>query len=123
MTDVLWKHQQQWGSTMQQSLNPEPRTVHHFAAGVYVREMDLLAGQSVQTHAHKYDHLSILGQGSVEVYADGVTTHYTAPTCILIKAGIEHGLFALSDSTWFCAHAADEEPIEALDVKLTKEGD
>lgn len=109
---------------MQQNLNltVEPRTAHHFAAGVYVREMDLLAGQSVQTHTHKYDHLSILGKGEVEVYVDGVTTHYAAPACILIKAGVVHGLFALSDSTWFCAHAADEDSVEALDAQLIKEG-
>jgi len=100
----------------------DPRTAHHFAAGVYVREMDLLAGQSAKTHMHNYDHLSILGKGEVEVEVDGITTHYTAPACILIKAGAVHGLFALSDSTWFCAHAAEEDFIEVLDLKLTQKG-
>ena len=33
---------------------------HHFAAGLYARQMMLPRGHFAVTHAHAYDHLSIL---------------------------------------------------------------
>ena len=92
--------------------------VHHFAAGVYAREQVLLAGQSVQTHAHKYDHLSIMVGGPVSVDCDGAVTKYEGHACILIKAGVKHKITASGDSVWFCVHGTNETDLAKIDDVL-----
>jgi quercetin dioxygenase-like cupin family protein len=94
---------------------------HHFSSGIYAREMTLAKDYYAETHSHKYDHLSILASGSVEVEVEGISTYYTAPTCIEIKAEVKHKITALSDVVWFCIHATDETDIEHLDEVLIKE--
>lgn len=91
--------------------------IHHFAAGVYARQMRLPARHQVQTHAHVYDHLSIMCGGPVAVECDGDVQRYEGVACILIKAGVKHTITALGDSEWFCIHATDET--ENMDEVLT----
>lgn len=92
--------------------------IHHFAAGVYAREQTLAKGQQIRTHAHKYDHLSIMVGGPVLVECDGETTEYNRHACILIKAGVHHNITAKGDSVWFCVHGTDETDIEKIDEVL-----
>lgn len=92
--------------------------VHHFSSGVYARQMRLPSGHFAVTHAHEYDHLSILASGRVLVEVDGLITDLVAPACIEIKAGKNHRITAMQDSTWFCIHATDETDVERIDEVL-----
>lgn len=94
---------------------------HHFAEGVYAREQVLLAGETVETHAHKYDHLSIMMGGPVSVMCDGIEAIYNGPKCILIKAGVKHKIHAHGSSIWYCIHQSNETDIPALEASLIKE--
>ena len=91
---------------------------HHFSAGIYMREQTLAAGHGVDTHAHAYDHLSILSSGSAAVETNGHIETYVAPAVIEIKAGIHHRITALSDIVWICAHATSETDIAILEKEL-----
>lgn len=93
---------------------------HHFSSGAYVREMRLAKDQQVDTHEHVYDHLSILGAGSVIVYLDGEMTVHHGPCVIEIKAGKKHSIKALTDIVWFCVHATDVADPEKIDEVLIK---
>lgn len=96
-------------------------TVHHFSSGVYAKEMHLPKGYFAVSHAHAYDHLSILAKGAARVETDQGTAVYTAPACIEIKAGIHHKITALEDVAWFCVHASDEtDPGEIDRVAIEK---
>ena len=95
---------------------------HHFSAGVYAKEQKLAKGYMVETHAHKYDHLSIMSGGPVEVECNGESTLYVGCACITIKAGVKHKITALGDSVWFCIHATDETDPEKVDEVLIMEG-
>jgi len=92
--------------------------VHHFSSGVYARQMTLPAGHFAVTHAHDYDHLSILASGRAVVETEGETVEYIAPACIEIKAGINHKVMALEDVVWFCIHATDETDESKIDEVL-----
>ena len=94
---------------------------HHFSAGVYAKEQTLKAGYSVETHAHKYDHLSIMLGGPVRVDCDGEVTEYAGHACITIRAGVQHKITALGDSVWFCIHATDITDPEKVDETLIVE--
>lgn len=93
---------------------------HHFSSGLYAKEMRVPKGYEVGTHAHEYDHLSLLAQGKVIVRTDDSTAHYTAPACIEIKAGIHHCIYAVEDTVWYCIHATDCADPETVDEVLIK---
>ena len=95
-----------------------PDVVHHFGAGVYAKEAVILAGQMLMQHAHKFDHLSILAQGTVELVIGDKTEVLHAPVCITIKAGVHHGVKCLSDAVWFCIHATDCTDVSNIDEIL-----
>lgn len=90
-------------------------TVHHFSSGVYAKEMHLPKGFYAVSHAHAYDHMSILGKGVVEVKTDDWTKVVSAPACLEVKAGVHHMITALEDATWFCIHATEETDPEKID--------
>ena len=96
---------------------------HHFSSGVYAKQMHLPTGNTALSHKHAFDHMSILAMGIAVVVVDGKETVYTAPTCVEIKAGLEHSITALSDVVWFCIHATDEQDISKIDeIVIQKEG-
>lgn len=98
-------------------------TQHHFSSGVYAKQMMLPKGYFAVSHAHNYDHLSILAQGEVIVKTDNSEAHYTAPACITIEKGLHHSVTALQDAVWFCIHATEEsDPSKVDEVLIMKEG-
>lgn len=80
---------------------------HHFAGGVYAKEMRIPAGSAIGKHVHDFDHLSALVAGSVRLTVAGVARDYTAPAVLIIKAGAEHVVHAIADSVWMCLHRSD----------------
>jgi len=102
---------------MQQELQVE----HHFSSGVYAKRMILNAGASIDTHKHKFDHMSILAQGVALVTVDDVSTSYAAPAVIDIKADKTHKIAAVTDCHWYCIHATDIADPELIDETLVVE--
>jgi len=41
-----------------------------------------------------------------------------APACIEIRAGLTHGVKAITDCVWFCIHATDEKDPSKVDDVL-----
>lgn len=77
------------------------------------------AGTIIPTHAHKYDHITLLAHGSMRVMADGdALGDFTGPAGILIKAGIKHMFLTLTPGVVFCCihalHGTDGVEIDAL---------
>lgn len=85
----------------------EPDIQHHFGGGVYAKETFIPADKWLVQHTHKFDHLSVLAKGSVELIVDGDSTVMHAPACITVKAGKHHGIRSLTDVVWYCIHATD----------------
>jgi len=96
---------------------------HHFSSGVYAKQMLLPKGYFAVSHAHKYDHLSILASGKVIVTTDDSEHTYIAPACITIEKHKNHSVAALEDAVWFCIHATEEtDESKVDDVLIMKEG-
>jgi mannose-6-phosphate isomerase-like protein (cupin superfamily) len=62
--------------------------------------------------------LSILAKGKVAVMIGEEIEVIEAPACIEIKAGITHGVKAITDCVWFCIHATDEKDPSKVDEIL-----
>jgi quercetin dioxygenase-like cupin family protein len=96
---------------------------HFFGPGVYAKESRIPAGHLLVQHAHKYDHLSILASGSVELVVDGETSVVNAPVCFTIKANKHHGVKTLTDAVWYCIHATDCADENEIDETLIQPAD
>ena len=94
---------------------------HHFSGGLYAKQMHIPAGYLVVGHRHKYDHLSVLAEGSVSVTVEGSTAEYHAPACINIEAHKHHEIVALTPVVWYCIHATSETDKDLIDDVLIEE--
>ena len=92
--------------------------VHYFSDGLYARQITLPKDHFAVTHAHEYDHFTILASGRVTVEIDGNFEEFAAPACINISAGNHHRFVAIEDAVWFCVHATDETDVDKLDEVL-----
>lgn len=101
-------------------------TKHHFSEGLYAKQISIPKGTMVCQHQHEYDHLSVLAQGKVRVLlGEDRFQIYEAPACINIKKEINHVVFALEDSVWFCIHhtfETDENKVDSVLIMNNKEG-
>ncbi len=92
--------------------------VHHFVGGLYAKETHIPKGLKLTQHAHTFDHLSALMQGSCIVDVDGQRAPYDAPALLTIKAGRHHEVTAITDVVWACLHATNVTDPDAIDESL-----
>jgi hypothetical protein len=86
-------------------------------ANTWVKQMFFeKAGDLHPGHKHIFDHQTLLAKGKVQVTVEGISTEFTAPTIIFIRAGHEHNLTAIEDGTvCYCIHAIrDGERVEDI---------
>lgn len=95
---------------------------HYFGAGVYVKQTCIPAGQVLVQHKHKFDHLSILASGSIEVMVEGERSVIHAPACLTIAANKHHGVKSLTDVVWYCIHATECTDENEIDEVLIIDG-
>lgn len=94
-------------------------------ANLYSRMMWFRKAGDIEIgHTHQFDHLTLLAKGKLRVTVEGVTTDFTAPHMIYIKADKVHELVALTDETVaYCIHALrDKENNEILDPSMIPAG-
>jgi hypothetical protein len=93
---------------------------HHFAPGVYLREMTMPEGVTVTGAIHKHEHLSILSKGRVLVTSDDGVVELAAPATLLASVGTKRALHALEESVWTTVHATNTRDLDALVEELTE---
>jgi len=92
---------------------------HYFSDGLYAKETAFAAGTAILKHTHSFSHLSILAKGKVAVLRGTEIDIVDAPACIEIKAGMTHGVKAITDCVWFCIHATDEkDPLKVDEILI-----
>jgi len=97
-----------------------PVIVHHFAPGLYAREMRLPKGAFISSRVHKFPGLSILSKGSMALYMeDGTTQIVREGFHIVAPAGARRAAIALEDVVWTCMHPTDETDLEKIEAQVT----
>ena len=91
---------------------------HHFSDGLYAKQATFPAGTAILKHTHDFSHLSILAKGKVAVMKGDDVEVIEGPACTEIKAGMTHGVKAITDCVWFCIHATDEKDPSKVDDVL-----
>lgn len=91
---------------------------HFFCDGLYTKRMTIPAGLSVGKHVHDFSHQSQLAKGTVVLDVDGELSEHTAPAYLMVEAGKEHTIIAMTDAVWFCTHITDETDPDKIDESL-----
>jgi quercetin dioxygenase-like cupin family protein len=94
---------------------------HHFAPGMYLREIEIPAGSLVVGKIHKEEHLVVLLQGALRLYTEaGGMQEVRAPMVLVSPPGAKRAALALEDVRWVTCHAnpADTHDLEALEEAI-----
>lgn len=90
----------------------ETPTTHHFAPGLYAREMFIPAGTVLTGAVHKSEHLAIF-VGDITVWSEGVMVRLTGHHTFVSKPGAKRVGYAHAD-TWCTGFFPTEETDIAL---------
>lgn len=93
---------------------------HHFAPGVYAREITIPKDTVLVGVFHKRDNLVVLSAGRLRLVTDDGTVEIAAPHTLLCKAGAKNAAVALEDSVWTNFFATDETDTDKLVELLTE---
>lgn len=93
---------------------------HHFADGLYAREITIKAGTILTGKVHSGEHLNIVSQGRIAVWTEDGMTIVQAPYTMVSHPGTKRVGFALTDTTWTTIHANPQnlDDLDALEAAL-----
>lgn len=95
---------------------------HHFAPGMYSREMRIPAGTLLVGKQHKVDHVSTLAQGRIHVFTvDDGPKIMDAPCTFISKAGVQRLGYAETDVVWVTYHATDSTDLADIEREIIQE--
>ena len=73
---------------------------HHFAPGLYAREMSIPQGVTVTGAVHKTEHLIVVSKGRLRISTEGGWRDVVAGDTLTCKPGMKNAVYALEDSRW-----------------------
>lgn len=94
---------------------------HHFAPGLYLREIYMKAGTRVVGKMHKTTHLNIITKGDVSVmtrFGKHRITVTDKPIVFLSQPGVKKVLYIHEDTVWMTPHVTEETDLERLEEEL-----
>ncbi len=94
------------------------KITHHFAPGVYAREMWMPAGCLITGKIHMTEHLNILSQGKVSVSNQGDSITMEAPYTFVSPVGTKRAIYAHEDSTWTTIHVTELTDPEEIEKEI-----
>lgn len=97
--------------------------VHHFAPGIYAREMHIPAGVILTGKEHKTEHLNVLSKGEITVWTEQGMQRVCAPFTTVSKPGAKRVGFAHTDCVWTTFHVTDETDLAKIEAEVIAPSD
>lgn len=94
---------------------------HHFADGMYIREMFGKKGDVVVTKLHKTTHPYFVVKGDVSIESDKGTVRIKAPAWGITKAGTKRVAYFHEDTIWITVHATKETDLLKIEKEVIAE--
>ena len=88
---------------------PLPEPVHHFAPGLYLRELTVPAGMLVVGKIHRREHPIIVLRGKAAIWSEHGTAILEGGHLAISPPGIKRVALALEDTTFLTIHANRED--------------
>lgn len=96
----------------------EAPITHHFAEGIYGREMFIPAGTMLTGKIHRFSTLNILLQGAIEVTTPEGVRRLEAPCVFVSPPGCKKVGFAHTDVRWINVHPTRLKDIASIEEKF-----
>lgn len=94
---------------------PLPEPVHHFAPGIYMRELTVPAGMLIVGKIHKHDHFLLVLSGLALALSEFGNFIAAPGQVVRSAAGVKRIVLALSDTRFLTIHA---NPDDCDDLKV-----
>lgn len=91
---------------------------HHFAPGLYAREIFIPKGSYVVGKTHRYAHLTTVSKGRILVASEFGNLEVVAPSTFMSKPGIKRVGVALEDTIWTTYHPTSETDLAAIEADV-----
>jgi len=91
---------------------------HHFADGLYIREMHGPKGLVVVTKLHKTTHPYFVTKGDVSVQTQDTIVRIKAPYFGITKAGTKRIAYFHEDTIWITVHATEEKDLSKIEDEV-----
>lgn len=91
---------------------------HHFAPGVYMRQMNAKAGTLVVSKMHRTKHMNILLTGSLTVATENGIELMAAPAVLKSMPGTKRIGYFHEDSSWITVHPTDSTDLEEIEKQV-----
>ena len=101
-----------------ETIDTDDLTKHHFAEGLYGRELFIKAGTVLTGKMHAHGQINILAQGSIEVWTEGGMKRLDAPCVIASPPGTKRVGYAYTDVVWVTVSATEQTDLKALEAEL-----
>lgn len=97
-----------------------PPLRHHFAPGLYAREIFMETGLCVVGKIHKHSHVNTVSKGKCIVYTEDGQQLLEAGDTWVSKAGTKRAVFVIEDVLWTTTHAnpTDSRDTDWLESQL-----
>lgn len=93
-------------------------TTHHFAPGVYVRELFIPAGTVLTGAIHRFEVMNILVSGSIRVTTDEGVQTLTGPMVFNSKAGSKKAGYAITDVVFLNVHPTNLTDVDEIEKEV-----
>ncbi|MDR8069431.1 hypothetical protein [Burkholderia cenocepacia] len=93
---------------------------HHFAPGIYAREMTIPAGVVATGAVHKTEHLTIISKGRLHITTDDGMREFAAPAIFKSMPGTKRAAYAIEEAVLTTIHATDTTDLDELVEELTE---
>ena len=90
-----------------------PEALHHFAAGMYLRELSIPAGLCIVGKTHRHEHFVMLVKGDASIASEQGVQRVQAPWFAVSPPGIKRVVVAHTDCTFLTVHL---NPSDTQDV-------
>ena len=108
-------HMQQWLGTIPQTDYP---LKHHFAPGLYGREIFIPAGDCVAGKMHRHSHLNTISKGHVLVMTENGLLEFKAPITFTSPAFVKRVVYAHEDTIWTTYHVTDKIDLAEIEAEI-----
>lgn len=91
---------------------------HHFAPGLYAREMFIPAGACIIGKTHRHAHLNSVSRGRIMVASEHGTREVAAGETFISQPGIKRVGVALEDTIWITFHPTDKIDLAEIEADV-----
>lgn len=99
----------------------EFQTNHHFANGMYAREIFMAAGTFAIGKMHKQEHFFMITKGKIQIATEEGSEIFEAPGFVVARPGTKRALFVLEDAICISVHKTDKTDLDEIEKEVMED--